>query len=129
MGLDPALCAEGMLNAYDVKEFFVNPTFGAASITTYFGGCQVTIVRNFAGNYTVTLPKNYRTLLHFTWGFQIASGTVLDMVLASETLATDGKMVFESRVSAGTATDPAAGSKAFLRIAVSSDTLNDKFQV
>jgi hypothetical protein len=126
---EPVLLPESELNAYGVKEYFVNPTFGASSITTYFGGCNVTIVRNSAGNYTITLPKAYRTLLHFTWGFQMASGAVLDMVLASETLATDGKMIFESRVSAGTATDPGNGAKVFIRIVVSSDYMNDKFQV
>lgn len=129
MALEPVLCSEAQVNAYGVNEFYVVLTLGAASISTYFGGCQVLAARNSAGNYTITLPKNYRTLLLFSGGVQQASGATLQTFVVSETIGTDGKVVIESRIAAGTATDPAAGNKLFVKFVVSSDYLNDKFQV
>lgn len=129
MGLDPSLCAEAQVNAYSVAEFFVPITFGVASVSTYFGGCQVTVARNSAGNYTITLPNVYRAILFFDAGIQQASGATLQAFIASETVATDGKLIIETRIAAGTATEPATGNKMFLRLAVSRDYMNDKFQV
>lgn len=129
MSNEPVLLAEAQCSAYSVGDYFIVPTFGAASITTYFGGCQAVIVRNSAGNYTITFARNYRTLLGFSGGFQIASGATLEWHVVSETLATNGQMIVEARVAAGTATDPAAGNKGFLRVAVSNDYMNDKMQV
>lgn len=129
MALEPSMCAEAQTNAYGAVDFYVAVTLGVAVVSTYFGGCMVTVARNSAGNYTITLPKVYRTLLMFEGGMQQASGATLQPTLVSETLNTDGKLIVETRVAAGTATEPATGNKMFLKFTVSSDYLNDKFQV
>lgn len=126
---EPLLCPEAMTNAYGAHEYFVRLTLGASVVSSYFGGCQVTVTRNSAGNYTITFPKAYRTLLDFSWGFQDASGAILFAVITSETLDTTGQIIVEARTEAGTATDPTAADKLFLRFVVSSDMLNDKFVV
>lgn len=129
MSLEPALCPEASENAYGVVNYNLVLTFGSSSISTYFGGCSVTVARNSAGNYTGTLPKPYRTLLGFYHGFQDASGAILFAVIRSETIGTDGKFIFEVVTETGTATDPTAGDKLFLNLKVANDILNDKFRV
>lgn len=126
---EPLLCPEAMVNAYGVHEYFVNLTAGSSVITSYFGGCQASVVRNSAGNFTVTLPKAYRTLLDFSWGMQDASGAILFAVIVSETVSTNGQIVVEARTETGTATDLTSGDKLFMKFAVSADYLNDKFVV
>lgn len=129
MSTEPILCPEAMTNAYGAHDYFVRITAGSAAVSSYFGGCQVTVLRNSAGNFTITFPKYYRTLLSFTWGMQDASGAILFAVITSETLDTAGAIVVETRTEAGTATDLTSGDKLWLRFAVSSDYMNDKFVV
>jgi hypothetical protein len=126
---EPLLCPEAQTNAYGVHEYFTRLTFGSSTVSSYFGGCGLVVARNSAGNFTLTLPKAYRTLLGFSWAFQDASGAILFAVITSETLDTDGKIIVETRTEAGTATDPTSGDKLFLSLKVSSDYLNDKFVV
>lgn len=126
---EPLLCPEAITNAYGAHEYFVRLTAGAASVASYFGGCQVVVARNSAGNFTVTFPKAYRTLLSFTWGMQDASGAILFAVVTSELLDTAGTIVVETRTEAGVATDLTSGDKLWLRFVVSSDNMNDKFVV
>lgn len=123
-----AVLAGSEKNFFGVDEYLVPITFGASSVASYLGGCNVTVVRNSAGNYTITLPQTYRKLLHFNFGFQDASGAILFAVVVSHTLDTDGKIIVETRTEAGTATDPTSGDLLFLCFKVSSDIGNDKFQ-
>jgi hypothetical protein len=123
---EPALALPPRTNVYDMQEFCVVPLFGASVVTSYFGK-DVTFARNSAGNFTLTLPRPYGRIYKFNWGFQDASGAILFCVITSETVATDGKIIFETRTEAGTATDPTSGDKLFLEIGVSYNALNDAY--
>lgn len=123
---EPVLCPEHQTNVYGDVEYKLRILFGASVITSY-RSLHAAIVRNSAGNYTITLPTNYNEITSFTWGFQDASGAILFAVIRSETIQTNGQMVVEIVTETGTATDPTSGDKLFLDIGVSKDTLNDKF--
>jgi hypothetical protein len=112
-------------NVADEEIFAATLVFGAAALASYKGKF-LTVVRNAAGNYTVTLPKAYRrrTGVTFGWG-KYAAGAVFFPVILSDTLTTNGKFIFEVRTEAGVATDPASGNELDVRIGVTVNTLND----
>lgn len=125
-GYQPSLQAPAMSNVFDEEIFRLVATFGTASISSVFGK-DVTLARNSTGNYTLTLPQPYRRITSISAIFQDATGATLSLVLVSETIATDGKAVFEARVAAGTATEPATGDKLFLSVGVTRNSANDRY--
>lgn len=126
MAYEPQLVPAGQSNVYDEHTYKLRVLFGSSVITSYRSK-DATIVRNSAGNYTITLPKNYEEIVGFGGSFIDASGAVLFWVIASSTMGTDGKVIVEVRTEAGTATDPTTGDVGLLALDVSSDYLNQKF--
>ncbi len=124
---EPALALPARSNVYDLHEYVAVLTFGSSVLTSYWGKDFTSLARNSAGNYTLTLPRTYARLYKFSGTFQDASGAVLFVVLVTDTLTTDGKLVFEIRTEAGTATDPTDGDRLFLEVGVSYNVLNDAY--
>lgn len=123
---EPILCSDAQTNVYGKIEYDLAITFGTSSVTSY-SGKDLTFMRNSQGNYTLTLPTNYNRIHEFGCGFVKSSGAILQGCIVSQTIQTNGQLVLEIRNSTGTATDPANGDIAYINLAVSKDTLNDKF--
>lgn len=119
--MQPDTFANIQTNVPDEMRFHARLKFGSAVLTSYKGK-YVTVARNSAGNYTVTLPKVYRALVGFAAGFVSPSGAVLGVAVDTSTLATDGKLIVETR-SGGTATDPTDGDRLLLTIDVTDSAL------
>ncbi|MBX3198241.1 MAG: hypothetical protein KF894_08860 [Labilithrix sp.] len=123
--MQPDLFPPGNTNVPSPDHFDVVATFGTAAIANYFG-LAVKLVRNDAGNFTLTLPQPYRRVTRFAPAMQVATGTPLAVVIKTDTVATNGKLVIETR-SGGTPTDPASGDKLYLTVGVSRDMLLDRY--
>jgi hypothetical protein len=121
---EPLLSGEAVKNWTGIAEFHAKLTFGTASLSTVQTR-ELSVARTSAGKYTVTLPRSYRNLCEFRAMKMDTSGAVLSPVVQSDTVATDGKMVFELRTEAGVATDPDLNTKLMIVVAVSNDPFND----
>jgi len=127
MATEPIMAPAGEQNAFSTHTFHVRVTFGSSAIASYRSK-DATIARTGAGTYEVTLPKAYREIVGFSWGFKDATGATLNLVISDEsTLTTTGVVTLAARVAAGTDTDPASGDKLYLSLTVSCDVLNDSF--
>lgn len=114
-------------NVAGKSTFHCPVTFGAASVSEYYKASEIVFARTGAGAYTLTLPKAYRKIVGFSAVHQKAAGATLHAAIASETVATDGKINIELRDGAGAATDPGAGEKVFFTLALTDDTVVDRF--
>lgn len=121
----PLLSGKETSNFTGVDKFHAIVTFGSSAVSTVQTREVASFVRNSAGNYTVTLPRIYRTLVGVRGCWVRASGATLQLDVDTSTVDTDGKLVLESRVAAGTATDPSSGDKLLLEVLVSNDPFND----
>jgi len=122
---EPLLSGEVATNWTGVKRFYAFLSFGSSVLSTVQTRDITSIVRNSAGNYTVTLPRIYRQLCFVGLTLIDASGALIFPVVSSNTVATDGKLIVEMRAEAGTATDPDNGSKGMLIVDVANDPFND----
>lgn len=121
----PLLSGQKKSNWTGVEEFHAFLSFGASSLSTVQTREIVSIVRNSAGNYTVTLPRFYRQLVEVRFMLIDASGALIFPVVSNNSVDTAGTLVLELRTEAGTATDPDNGSKGMLVVCVSNDPFND----
>lgn len=126
MAYEPQHTKGPMSNVYDERVFRAVLLFGSSVLTSFFGK-DLAFARNSAGNYTLTLPRSYARITHLSFTMQDASGAILFAVAVTDTVSTDGKLIFELRTEAGTATDATSGDKLFLSIGVSNDVLNDQY--
>lgn len=122
---EPLLSGEDAHNWTGVKEFHAFLSFGSSALSTVQTREITSIVRNSAGNYTITLPRIYRQLVEVRFMLIDASGALIFPVVATNSVDTAGTLVLELRAEAGTATDPDNGSKGMLVVAVSNDPFND----
>lgn len=122
---EPLISGKTSSNWTGVVEYHAILSFGSSALSTVQTREVRSIARNTAGNYTITLPRNYRTLVEVRFMLIDASGGLIFPVVSSNTVATDGKLVLELRTEAGSATDPDNGSKGMLVVAVSNDPFND----
>jgi len=122
----PALCPAAKSNVFDEELFRLVVAFGAAALVSYFGK-DLLLVRNSAGNFTLTLPQTYRRVTSLTSCFRDATGAQFFLVLVTNNITTDGTLVFETRTEAGVATDPATGDELYLSVGVSKNVLNDDY--
>jgi hypothetical protein len=125
--LPPDLSPPGPCNVFEEHRFSVVATCGSSVLSKVFAR-NCTFVRNSAGNYTLTLPQNYRMVTGLSWAMRSASGAVYILVLKTDTASTDGELVFEVRTEAGVATDPASGDKLYITVWASRNFLNDAFE-
>lgn len=123
--MQPDLYAGIQTNTPDESRFHVRLKFGSAVLTSYVAKAGVTVARNSAGNYTVTLPKRYRALVEFTHGFVSPSGAVLGVAVDTANVAGDGTLIVETR-SGATATDPTDGDKLLLTFGVTDSALEPR---
>lgn len=72
-------------------------------------------IRTAAGQYTLTLDRQWRSLIGFRGTVKpIGAGAVLFPVIASGDGVASTAIVIETRLAAGTATDPANGDIVYL---------------
>jgi hypothetical protein len=121
----PLLSGQEASNFTGVQKFHVVVTFGNTVVSTVQTREVRSFVRTTAGTYTVTLPRNYRTLVGIRTSWFRPAGATLQADVDASTITADGKFVIETRVAAGTATDPTTGDKLMLEILVSNDPFND----
>lgn len=121
---EPLLSGVGAKNWTGVKEFHAFLSFGSSVLSTVQTR-EMTVARNSAGNYTVTLPRIYRQLVEVRFGLIDAAGAVIFPVVRTNSVDTAGTLVFELVTETGTATDPDSGSKGMLVVSVSNDPFND----
>lgn len=101
--------------------------FGS-SVLASTKGKNLSATRVTNGQYKVVLPKPYRRRTSFAWGWgKCAAGAVLTPVILTDnsTSATDPHFIIETRVAAGTATDPADTNQLDLTFGLTVDVLND----
>jgi hypothetical protein len=122
---EPLLSGEVAKNWTGVKEFHAFLSFGSSVLSTVQTREIVSIVRNSAGNYTVTLPRIYRQLVEVRFSLIDAAGALIFPVVRTNSVDSAGTLVFELCTETGTATDPDSGSKGMLVVAVSNDPFND----
>ena len=122
----PVLAQPPKSNVYDEELFRLVVVFGAAVLASYFGK-DLVLVRNSAGNFTLTLPQPYRRLTSLSGMFRDATGAVFFPVLVTNAVDTTGTLIFETRTEAGVATDPATGDELYLTVGVSRNVLNDEY--
>lgn len=127
MSYEPLLAPAGLSNVYDEHVYKLRVLFGSTAITSYRSK-DATIVRNSAGNYTITLPKTYEAVTGFSANYTLcAAGAVYFGVIKTSAIDTAGAVVVEMRTEAGTATDPASGDAICFTLGVSSDITNTKY--
>lgn len=127
--IEPALQPRGRTNVFSEHTLKCTLVFGSSVLSDTYGK-SLSVARNSAGNYTVTLPRTYRYLTGFRWGWsKLAAGAVYFPVILTNAVATAtngcGTIVLEVRTEAGTATDPASGSELIVEFDVTTDVLND----
>jgi len=121
----PLLSGSEASNFANVHKLHVLVRFGATSVSKVQTREVKSFVRTGAGAYTVTLPRKYRTLIGIRGSWVRPAGATLQADVDADNVASAGTLVIESRVAAGTATDPSDGDVLMLEILVSSDPFND----
>lgn len=115
----------GNSNVPGKETFHLKVFYGASAPATYYGPGLV-VETTATGKITVTFPRSYRRLIGFRAGYALcAAGAVLFPVILSSTITTDGKLIIETRLAAGTATDPANGDHITYEFDVSNDLISD----
>lgn len=99
-------------------------TIGASGAVSSFSMRGVSsVVRNSAGNYTVTLDQPYNALLAFHMGVQSASPQSIGGQLASYNLASGTQTLTVNTQAAGVATDPTSGTVLYLLLRLSNSSV------
>jgi hypothetical protein len=95
---------------------------GAVSATAGYGLAETTpIVRNGAGNYTISLDRSYKKLLKCVHTMVLASPQDLALTVTSDDIST-GSITVEFSIG-GTATDPSSGAIVLFEIVVADTSL------
>lgn len=121
----------GVSNVPGRKTLVLELVYGAAGVVTAKGKGFQLVNDTATGKVTITFDRTYRHLIHMGWGWKIAApGAVLTPVILTNNISTDGgigggTVIIETRVAAGTATDPQSGDKLTLKFDVSLDALSD----
>lgn len=121
----PLLSGKEESNFTGIQKFNVIVTFGSTSVSTVQTRDVVSFARDNAGEYTLTLPRNYRTLVGIRSTWHRPVGATLQVDVDSSAITTAGTLDLETRVAAGTATDPTDGDVLMLEVSVSNDPFND----
>lgn len=98
---------------------------GAPTINATTSKGITSIVRNSAGNYTLTLADKYVALFNVKCTLKLASGSpaVIGCVLRSETVVSTKTIVIEFLNASFAATDPASGCTMLLEIVLNGTTI------
>jgi hypothetical protein len=102
----------------EVKELYCSMTIGASGAPTLVDRYGIaSIVRNSAGDYTLTLQDNYVSLKFVEAIFLDDNAQDIRVQLKSETVSTTKQINFFTLTGA-VATDPQSGQKLYLKIEV-----------
>lgn len=118
-------------NVLAKETYHLKVVYGSSAIASAEGFGGLAVEDTSAGKMTITLPRTYRKLVGFRWGWgKCAAGAVYYPVILTNSVATDngsgqGTIVLETRTEAGTATDPASGDELLLEFDVTMDVTND----
>lgn len=129
MGYQPLMDGKPATNVATEHVFQIRATFGASSALTYRSK-DATIAKTTTTTFTVTLPTPYAEITGFSYGWFAATGVApLVVKIITNNVAVDGTLVLETEAAntAGTPTAPASGDVLYLKIGVSSDSLNNIF--
>lgn len=130
MAYEPEQYSNGTTNAAGEHTYRVRITFGSGAIASYRSKDLVP-TRNSAGQYKLTLPKQYNEITHFAGAFFRADGqtTLVPQLVTISDLSVGGTLTLETVTpTGGTATDPATGDVLYLTVSVSTDLLNNQFK-
>jgi hypothetical protein len=112
-----------------VVELFANVSIGASGAPTLNQSASkgvASVVRDSAGQYTVTLQDKYNSLLHLEVAQQTGTSAAAapNVVIEANTVSSDKKFTIQMRASDNsTATDPANGSSLLLKITLSNSSV------
>jgi hypothetical protein len=132
MAYEPVLDGQGVQNVAGEHVYKLRVTFGASGAVASYRSKDATIaiVAATDGTYTVTLPKVYNEITHFSFGWFAASGVApLIPIISTNSVDTAGTFVIKLLDSntAGTATDPVSGNVLYLTVGVSCDLINNNY--
>jgi hypothetical protein len=100
----------------EIKNIYAEISIGASGAPTLTRGTGVaSIARNSAGKYTLTLQDKYMRLMFADIKHLSASAVDLKTQLVSEDVASAKTIVFHT-LAVATATDPASGTKLFVKL-------------
>lgn len=92
---------------------------GAPTLVTGSRKGIASIVRNSAGNYTVTLSDVYNRILGANFNFVASAGPAAPLVsVVSETVSGSKTVIIQCADIAGDATDPASGEVMLINLAL-----------
>jgi len=97
-------------------------SFGAAGAVTLAYGFGLNdsappVLSASPGQYTITIDKPVFRLIGFTWTWKRATGAaILQADLLTDNSASTGVLIFETKIAAGTLTNPANGDAAFVSL-------------
>lgn len=129
MSYEPLMDGKALTNVATEHVFKTRVTFGSAAVASYRAK-DIVFARTGTGVYTVTFPKPYLEVTDFHVGQFGATGTSgLQWMITTNAIATTGILTLTAvdTNSAGTATEPATGTVAYITIGVSCDTANSKY--
>jgi hypothetical protein len=95
-------------------------TFGVASISSQVGK-GLSVARNGAGDYTITLEDVWPSLLGATVTFE--AGTAVDLVPQLNNVALSSKTIGVKLLAAAVATEPATTTKLYITLILKNSTL------
>ena len=102
----------------EVKDLYLKVSFGSSGAPTMVGGSSygfASIVRNSAGDYTITLQDKYSALKHVSGRFLSSSAQDLNIQLKSEDVVS-AKTIGLMMLTGASATDPASGQVLILNV-------------
>jgi hypothetical protein len=121
--------SQGRSNVPGKQTFHLEVTYGSSAVASAWGK-DLALEDTSAGKMTITLPRTYRKLTGFRWGWKsCAAGAVFYPVILTNNITTTGVLIVETRTEAGTATDPASGDILSLEFDVSLDVLTDGYAI
>lgn len=102
----------------EVKDIYLDVAIGSSGAPTIRAGYGInSIVRNSAGDYTITLSDTYNSLKYAKAILIAASAADLQVQLISETIANSASRTLRLVLQAGTtATDAASGSRLLVKL-------------
>jgi hypothetical protein len=115
-------------NSQDKHNLDLQVTFGSTAVASYKGQA-ITIARDGAGEYTITLPMPYLKVQSMSEAWYRPSGVILQARLTSVANigASTAQVSLKTVVNAGTATDPDSGDVLYLTLGVTQDPANNEW--
>lgn len=109
----------------EVKELFAEVAIGASGAPTLTKGLGISgIVRNGAGDYTLTLEDGFVRLMDFQASHEAASAEDITFQLSAQDVTTAKTVSFFTKTAA-TETDPSDGSTLRIKLELKNSTVGE----